>query len=157
MTRERHAIVVFFAVAAVAVLLWKAVQLQIVDNYFLQDQGAARHVRDVTINAHRGMLLDRHGEVLAVSTPVDSVWANPMEFAPSSAELAQLAQLLELNADSLQSNLQRRQQRKFVYLKRGLSPEIGHQIKGMGLDGLYLEREYRRFYQIGRASCRERV
>ncbi|MCG2633562.1 MAG: penicillin-binding protein 2 [Gammaproteobacteria bacterium] len=152
MSGVRHWLVVAMAVTAATILLWRAVQLQIIENYFLQDQGAARHVRDVTINAHRGMLLDRRGEVLAVSTPVDSVWVNPSEFSPNAAELQQLAGLLGLNSAALDRTLDARSQRKFLYLKRGVSPELGAQVKGMGLDGLYLEREYRRYYPAGESA-----
>ncbi len=64
------------ACAAVG-LIWRAVNLQLVNHSFLSGQGDARFTRVVSISAHRGMITDRYGEPLAVSTPVDSVWVNP--------------------------------------------------------------------------------
>ena len=77
---RQYVVLVLFAVAFSA-LIWRAVDLQVFNQDFLQNQGDARHLRVVTLAAHRGMILDRNGEPLAVSTPVDSVWANPQELA----------------------------------------------------------------------------
>jgi len=148
----RHWLLVGMVALTVSVLLWRAVQLQIIENYFLQDQGAARYVREVKMSANRGMLLDRHGEILAVSTPVDSVWANPALFKPERAERVRLATLLEVKPGLISGRLKARQQHDFVYLRRGISPELGQQVKAMGLDGLFLDREYRRFYPAGESA-----
>ena len=79
-----------------AVLAARSAQLQLVDREFLQGQANARHLRVVQVPAHRGMITDRNGEPLAISTPVQSVWVNPGEMSSSSGDLARLAQLLEL-------------------------------------------------------------
>jgi cell division protein FtsI (penicillin-binding protein 3) len=85
------------------VLTWRAVDLQLSDRDFLQDHGEARYLRTVTTEAHRGMITDRHDEPLAISTPVNSVWAKPSELIARRDRWAELAKLLEISQDQLQT------------------------------------------------------
>ncbi|MCP3871372.1 MAG: penicillin-binding protein 2 [Gammaproteobacteria bacterium] len=135
------------------VLVWKAVDQQIFETDFLQREGQRRHLRVVEVSAHRGMITDRLGEPLAISSPVDSVWANPWVLAPERFALAPLAQVLGKKTDDLRQLLARRSNRSFVYLKRRVNPDLAerlnkvlekHEISGVGL-----QREYRRFYPAG--------
>jgi cell division protein FtsI (penicillin-binding protein 3) len=71
-----------FAVCAV-VLEARVLYLQLLDTEFLAEQGDNRHLRTVQVAAHRGPITDRHGEPLAVSTPIDSIWANPEQLRPA--------------------------------------------------------------------------
>ncbi|ALG69349.2 penicillin-binding protein 2 [Beggiatoa leptomitoformis] len=135
------------------VLVCRAIYLQVMDSEFLQDQGDARHIRTVTMTAHRGMLMDRNGEPLAISSPVDSVWVNPSQFKTEQANWDKLATTLNINRKEIDDILTTRMSRGFVYLKRHISPEMTQQVKSLDLSGVYLQREYRRFYPSGEVTA----
>jgi len=131
----------------------RSAQLQLVDHEFLQGQADARHLRVVEVPAHRGMMTDRNGEPLAISTPVQSVWANPKELVAAPADLRGLARLLKLKPEQLQRLLGQRKSREFVYLRRHLSPDLADQVMALGIPGLYLQQEYRRYYPAGEVAA----
>lgn len=117
---------------------------------FLQDQGRARTIRTEEIAAYRGSIVDRNGELLAVSTPVHSLWANPQLLREASAdELRKLAEALEMKPASLAKRLQKYSHKEFMYLRRHLSPEQAGEVRGLDLAGVYSRKEYRRFYPAG--------
>jgi len=134
-------------------LLWRAVDLQHTDKDFLIGQGDARHLRVVAIPAHRGKILDRNGEPLAISTPVDSVWANPRELAAAPQRWPELARLLGLDLKQLERLPAEREEREFVYLKRHLAPQLASKVEQAGVPGVYLQREYRRYYPLGEVAA----
>ncbi|HKK13204.1 MAG TPA: penicillin-binding transpeptidase domain-containing protein [Gammaproteobacteria bacterium] len=134
-------------------LVARAVDLQVVDKAFLQNEGDARHLRVVKVPAHRGMIVDRRGEPLAISTPVDSVWANPQELPTAGPTLAKLAAALHLDGGHLRRLLAQRSSREFVYLKRQLPPGKAHRVMALGIPGVYLQREYRRYYPAGEVTA----
>jgi cell division protein FtsI (penicillin-binding protein 3) len=140
----------FFTLIA-AGLLGRAVFLQVLDKQFLLDQGAERHLRVVEMPAHRGMILDRNGEPLAVSTPVDSIWMNPQEL--SSASVPQLAKVLGARSLDLARLFKVSGDKEFVYLARGLDPYAAQQVMALGLPGVYAQREYRRYYPAGEVTA----
>ncbi len=146
---RRRSLLVLFALAAAA-LVWRAVDRQIFEKDFLQSEGADRYLDTVEMPALRGMITDRHGAVLAVSTPVESVGANPRLLRPDSATLKPLSRLLQMDPEDLRRRLARYGNRHFVYLKRRVAPEQADAIRALvaaeGLQGLQLEREYRRYY-----------
>jgi len=125
---------------------WRAVDLQIIDNEFLQREGRARYLRTVSVPAHRGKIMDRNGVILAVSTPVDSVWVNPKEIDTSTDEWDEVVRLLGLDARRTGKMIDSRRAREFVYLKRHLPPAQALQVKAAAPEGVYLQREYRRYY-----------
>ena len=125
---------------------WRIVDLHVLRHDFLQGQGDARSLRVVAMAAHRGMITDRHGEPLAISTPIDSVWANPQELLLSRERLPELAKVLKTDSDKLQQKLASRRGREFVYLKRHIHPDMAEQVDALGLSGVSLQREYRRYY-----------
>lgn len=141
-------IVIAFALMSV-VLVWRAIDLQLLDDGFLSSQGDARHLRTAQLSAHRGAMLDRHGEPLAVSTPVDSIWANPAELAPALDQLAELASAAGLSKDWLARRLSSNVGREFVYLRRHMPPDDAARVMGLELPGVYTQREYRRYYPAG--------
>lgn len=149
----RQYLVLGLFAAAFGALVWRAVDLQVFNQDFLQNQGDARHLRVVTLAAHRGMILDRNGEPLAVSTPVDSVWANPQELATAREYWSALAKILELDMDQLRRLLEARAEREFVYLKRHIDPAIAEQVRALGAPGVALQREYRRYYPDGEVAA----
>jgi len=132
-----------------AALITRAGYLQLVMKDYLQAQGDARYERVVETKANRGMILDRHGEVLAVSTPVDSVWAHPPTLLYEGHSWAKLAKALKTSESSLRSLLESNQDREFVYLKRHLSPPLANQLVALDIPGVGLLREYRRYYPAG--------
>ena len=118
-------VLAFFCLVAVS-LVGRAVYLQVVDQGFLVGQGEERHLRVMEIPAHRGMILDRNGEPLAVSTPVDSVWMNPQELSAGLGRLPELARALNMPGNALSKLVRDNHDKEFVYLARGLDPyEIG--------------------------------
>jgi len=152
-SRARRLLLGILMLCGFAVLAARSAQLQLVDREFLQGQADARHLRVVQVPAHRGMITDRNGEPLAISTPVQSVWVNPGELVASRNELSQLARLLGLDADSVRRLLGQRQGREFVYLRRHLSPDRAQQVADLEWPGVYLQREYRRYYPAGEVAA----
>lgn len=133
-------------------LMVRAVYLQGIHNDFLQQKGDARYGRVVDINAHRGMITDRHGEPLAVSTPVESIWASPPDVEATSPQVKKLAQILGMNSDEVKKRLFDKT-RDFTYLKRQLPPEQAEQIVKLDMPGVSLRREYRRYYPSGEVTA----
>jgi cell division protein FtsI (penicillin-binding protein 3) len=140
------------ALAAVA-LVWRAVCLQVLDTEFLQSQADARHLRVVSPPAHRGKILDRNGEPLAISTPVESVWVNPQALGGEQQRIPELAKLLSLDFGKVQRLLASRADREFVYLRRHLSPDLASQVAALEIPGVHLQREYRRYYPGGEVAA----
>lgn len=151
-TRRLATVLAVVAVAA-AVLLWRAVDLQVVDRAFLQEQGEARHLRQVSIAAHRGVITDRNGEPLAISTPVDSVWVNPKLFVEARERWTELAELLGISVRTLAATVDERRDREFVYVRRHISPERAERVRERRIQGVFLQREYRRYYPTGEVSA----
>ncbi|QEP43053.1 penicillin-binding protein 2 [Ectothiorhodospiraceae bacterium BW-2] len=134
---------------AAIVLLWRLVNLNTAKSDFLKEQGHARFLRDVEIAANRGTITDRNGEVVAVSTPVESIWVNPQQLQPQDQRhYPALAALLEIDRQRLTDLIARRSDKTFVYLKRHLSPAIAARIVELGIEGLYTQREYHRYYPM---------
>ena len=142
-----------FFILIISLLLWRAIDLQIKNVDFLQSQGNARYLRTLPIVAHRGMLMDRNGKPLAISTPVDSVWINPELFVTARAKWSKLTKLLGLKISNLEKLLANRMQREFVYIKRHLSPSLARQVTALKLPGVFLQREYRRYYPTREVSA----
>ena len=146
-----YAFLLVFLLCSVA-LVARAVNLQIVDTEELQEQGAARYLREVVVPTRRGNILDRNGEPLAVSTPVDSVWVNPKELLQYQEDLEPLAGLLGFEAEEIERRLTQRSKKEFVWLRRRLRPDIAEEIKALEIKGVYLQKEYRRFYPAGEVA-----
>ncbi|MEM7017214.1 MAG: penicillin-binding protein 2 [Pseudomonadota bacterium] len=136
-----------------AMLGGRAIYLQLMHKDFLQTQGDARLIRTVPIPVHRGMLLDRHGEPLAVSTPVSSVWVNPKDFLAAREYWPHLAKALKRSPQSLGKLLEGRERREFVYVERHIPPEQAEQIRTLDIPGVFLQREFRRFYPAGEVTA----
>lgn len=135
-------------------LVWRSIYLQWVNQDFLQNQGDARHLRVMELAANRGVIMDRNNEPLAISTPVDSVWVNPKVFLAnvSKGGMAQLAQLLEMKPAELKQKIGQRADREFVYVKRRVAPELAQRVEQLGLAGVALQREYRRYYPMAEVA-----
>ena len=130
----------------------RAVELQLIDHGFLAKQGDDRSMRVVKIAAHRGAITDRSGEPLAVSTPVDTVWVNPQELNDNIDQLPKLAKALKQDQQLLARRITSNLDREFLYLERHMPPEEAARIKALGIPGVYLLREYRRYYPAGEVA-----
>ena len=153
MYRGRRAFITICMGLAAVTLVWRAVCLQVLDKQFLLSQGEARHLRVVTLPAHRGVIQDRNGEPLAVSTQVESVWINPQELGGEQQRIPELAKLLGLDSAKVKRLLASRADREFVYLKRHVSPALAEQVTALKVPGVYLQREYKRYYPGGEVSA----
>ena len=133
-------------------LTWRAVELQLKDHKFLAGQGNARFTRVAEITATRGTITDRYGEPLAVSTPVDSVWVNPKELALASDQIPRLAKALKREKNDIARRLTSNLEREFIYLGRHMQPAEAQKIRALEIPGVYLMREYRRYYPAGEVA-----
>ena len=138
-------IAVFFGVLATSLVV-RAVHLQVLDTEFLNEQADTRHLRTEKISAHRGTITDRNGEPLAISTPVDSIWVNPRQFAPAVDSIPRLARTLGVDSQMLMRRITRSMDKEFLYLKRHLNPEQAEEVLALELPGISVQREYRRYY-----------
>ncbi len=144
-------IAVFFGLLASS-LIARAVHLQVFNKDFLNHEADARHLRVEKISAHRGTITDRNGEPLAISTPVDSIWANPKELAPAVDDVPQLARVLGVDSQQLIRRITRSMDKEFLYLKRRLSPDKAKEVLALKLPGINVQREYRRYYPAGEVA-----
>ena len=130
----------------------RVLYLQITKKDFLVAEGDNRHLRTVQISANRGPITDRHGEPLAVSTPVDSIWAAPKVLKSSVERLGELAAVLDVESDWLARRITSNLDREFIYLKRHLRPDDAANALSLGLPGVSTLREYRRYYPAGEVT-----
>tara|TARA_B100000676_G_C18070279_1_gene843839 strand:- start:77 stop:1756 length:1680 start_codon:yes stop_codon:yes gene_type:complete len=146
-------LVVAGVLLASAGLAGRVLYLHLVDRDFLQDQGDARTIRMERVNAHRGIISDRHGTPLAISSPVVSLWANPSEIDDPGAVATQLAAGLGLSAELVTRRLVDNRDRAFVYIRRRVPPATAGNILALGLPGIYGEKEYQRYYPAGEVTA----
>lgn len=133
-------------------LLARAVHLQVLDQQFLTEQGDRRFMRVARIPAYRGSVLDRYGEPLAVSSPVDSVWVDPREIGHSPEDIERLARALDRDPQWLAQRVTSNLDREFLYVARHMEPSAAARIKALGIAGTHLQREYRRYYPAGEVT-----
>ena len=134
--------------AGYAALSARAMYLQGWQDEFLKEKGEARINRLITVPAYRGMVTDRRGEPLAISTPVESIWLNPREAEATPQQIASLAALLDLDAASLKKEF-KESDKSFLYLRRLLPPDVANAALALDIKGLYSKPEYRRYYPSG--------
>jgi len=147
----RSRVLFLFLLAGMSGLLVRAVYLQGINNDFLQQKGDARYGRVIEVPAHRGMITDRNGEPLAISTPAETVWASPPDVEASPKQVQQLARIIGMTESDLKERLFNTS-KEFVYLKRQLPPEQAQQVVRLGIPGISLKREYRRYYPAGEVT-----
>lgn len=145
-------VLVFFVIGAFG-LLGRAVYLQVLSVDFLTDEANSRHLRVAEIAAHRGAILDRNGEPLAISTPVDSIWAEPKKLAGAVDRIDELARALDMNVQDLVTRLAGGADKEFLFLKRHVNPDVAKQVMKLDLPGVNTQREYRRFYPAGEVTA----
>lgn len=149
----RYRFMVFVVMAALAVLVGRIVDLHVIDRLFLQGQGDARTLRVETIDAHRGMVTDRNGDPLAISTPVVSLWANPQELPKDDIQRLMLANALDVELDAFNERVARYADREFMYLRRRMTPAAAQPLLDMRIPGVYAQHEYKRYYPSGEVAA----
>lgn len=148
----RRRLLLIVVLLGFATLLGRSIYLQAMHKNFLQEKGDARYSRALTLPAHRGMITDRNGEPLAISTPVESIWASPPDVKATEQQIAKLAGLLDLQPGSISKKLSN-DQREFVYIKRRIPPELAARVMSLGIPGIFMQREYRRYYPAGEVAA----
>ncbi len=155
---RRAAVLAFFCV--LGLLLWgRAFQLQILDAGFYQHQGDVRQIRTLPLAAHRGMLLDRNGEPLAVSSPIDSIWADPQELSKYDDKIDLLGYALEMDPARVRQLVKKgvENKREFIYLRRHVHPRIAKALQSIKdrdqIKGVNIQREYGRYYPSGEITA----
>jgi cell division protein FtsI (penicillin-binding protein 3) len=143
----RQRLVLVVLLGAFVTLIARSLYLQGFNNEFLGDKGRARFERVIDISATRGRITDRHGDVLAVSTPVRSIWAIPEDAQLAPAQSRNLATLLGMDVREINRKLA--SEREFVYVKRQLPPELADRVSALQLPGIHQKNEYRRYYPAG--------
>ncbi|MFZ2855299.1 MAG: penicillin-binding protein 2 [Rhodocyclaceae bacterium] len=133
------------------VLLGRSFYLQILNNDFLQEKGDSRYRRDLEVSASRGRIADRNGDVLAISTPMKSVWAIPADARLTPQQVQQLATLLEADQKELMRKLA--SDKSFVFLQRQIPPDVAERVAALRLPGIGQNKEYRRFYPTGEMTA----
>jgi len=149
----RFFLVIVAILLVAAVLIGRVTLLQLVDRPFLQSQGDARTLRHETIPAHRGMITDRNGEPLAISTPVVTLWANPQELPEDGIQQVVLARELGISLDALQARIERFSEHEFMYLRRHMTPDDAQRVLDLRMPGVYSRPEYKRYYPAGEVAA----
>ncbi|MDR5873941.1 penicillin-binding transpeptidase domain-containing protein [Halomonas sp. CUBES01] len=149
----RFFFVLLMIAIASAILIGRITLLQVIDRPFLQSQGDARTLRNETIPAHRGMITDRNGEPLAISTPVVTLWANPQELPDDAIQRIVLAQALGMSLEAFEARVARYSEHEFMYLRRQMTPEAAQRILDLRTPGVYPQREYKRYYPAGEVAA----
>ena len=149
-TWRYHFVTIVFGILFL-VLAARAVHLQVIDNDYLQSQGDARYLRVQKTPPTRGVISDRNGQPLAISTPVDSIWMHPPTILGQQKDYSykQLGALLGMSRSELLTKAEKRKKREFVYLKRHLSPQLANKILALNVPGINSVREYKRYYPAG--------
>ena len=134
-------------------LVGRAAYVQLINSDFYQRQGEARYLRELPIKTSRGMITDRNGEPVAVSTPVASIWVNPQELLRTPDRIPELATALGLSVDDLSSRLSQKADKEFMYLRRRINPDDAEKVVALKIPGVAAQREFRRFYPQGEAMA----
>lgn len=149
----RLRLVIIVLVPLLLLLVGRLFQLHLVDREFLKHQGDVRTLRVEPIVAHRGMITDRHGEPLAISSPVTTLWANPTQLPQDGPLLNKLAKVLDESPSSFFTRLNRYAEREFMYLKRQVTPDIAEAVMALKIPGVYAQDEYKRYYPAGEVAA----
>lgn len=149
---SRLLIVASFLLLGAAILVWRAFGLHVVDHEYLSRQGEIRNTRVEPLAAHRGVIYDRAGHPLAVSTPMVTLWGNPSELMEHQNDWQRLQDNPIVNTTKLANSVKGRETKKFVYLARRVAPSEAQSVLAQGIPGIYSSTEYRRYYPAGEVT-----
>ena len=145
----RYWVVLSVIASLFAVMAGRALFLQFFNADFLKQRGNAQALRVIDVPAVRGMILDRNGQPLAVSTPVDAVSANPAKLYANPDSWKPLAKTLGVSYSELKAKIKQNRKRHFIYLDRQVLPATAERVMALDIDGVFLRREYKRYYPLG--------
>ena len=148
----RVLLILFSLFLCVMIIVWRLSALHVLEKDFLQVEGDKRTIRNIPLVAHRGLITDRNGEPLAVSTPVQSIWVDPSEMVDAPKDIGALAAVLELNPDVLTNSVSNHASSKFLYVKRRLAPADAKKVLDLNLSHVGVQQEYQRFYPQGEVT-----
>lgn len=148
----RHLLVLASVFLASTLISARLVELHVLDREFLRNQGEERTLRTEPIDANRGVIRDRHGEPLAVSTPVATLWADPSTLLPDAGGVTRLAKLIDRGEGRLRRRLAKNSDRQFLYLRRKVQPSLAERVLNLDIAGVHSRREYRRYYPAGEVA-----
>jgi cell division protein FtsI (penicillin-binding protein 3) len=149
----RFSVVIGLLAVCCLAITWRIVELHVLDDGFLKGEGDKRSVRHTVIPAHRGLISDRNGEPMAVSTPVLTLWANPTQLIGHEARWTELARALGTDPGTFAERLKANASREFIYLRRHMTPQDGEKVIALKVPGVYSIEEYRRFYPTGEVAA----
>jgi len=149
---RRHVVLGLFALAALT-LQARLVWLQLFEGDYLSAEGDQRQEREVEMSAHRGLLLDRRGEPVGVSTPVDSIIVDPQRFPLDRDRIYELALAVDRDGAEVEREITSRMDRRYYRLRRGLAPADAAKVIQLGIQGVWSERKYKRFYPHAEVTC----
>ncbi len=149
----RHGVMLGFMALGALLLLMRLLYMQLYQQDFLEHQGVLRTYRQVPLMAFRGMIADRNGDPLAVSTPVDSIWVDPKQIDWTVPGWDRLFRLLALPRAETIAKIKAHSSRDFYYLKRQVEPSLATRIEALRVPGVYRQREYRRYYPSGEVAA----
>lgn len=149
----RLRLVAIILIPLLLLLVGRMIHLHLLDRAFLKQQGDVRTLRVEPISAHRGMITDRHGEPLAISSPVATLWADPSKLPQDGVLLNALARALNETSQDFFARLNRYADREFVYLKRQVTPDIAEAVRSLKIPGVYILDEYKRYYPAGEVAA----
>lgn len=152
-TRWRLCLVWLLLIAAVTLVAFKVISLHVLQSPFLREQGDARTIRTEPLVAHRGMITDRNGEPLAISSPVKSLWLNPQEIHGRDEDIRRLSAVLGQDEEALLARVEANADREFMYLQRRMPPAAAGEVLAMNLPGVYARQEYQRYYPQGEVAA----
>ncbi len=145
----RHWLVLAVIGSLFAVMAGRALFLQFFNADFLKQRGNAQALKVIDVSAVRGMILDRNGQPLAISTPVDAVSADPSKLYANPKSWKPLAKILGISYSKLKEKIERNRKRRFIYLNRQVLPDTAERAMALDIEGVFLRREYRRYYPLG--------
>jgi len=140
-------------IVALGLVAFKVVSLHVLESPFLREQGDARTIRTEPLVAHRGMITDRNGEPLAISSPVQSLWLNPREIHGLDEDIRRLSNALGQDGAELKTRIEANADRGFMYLQRRMPPAAAEAVLAMELPGVYARQEYQRYYPQGEVAA----
>lgn len=150
---SRDKIILALLILGFAFVVGRAFFVQVIWSDFLSDEGNKRQIRTFEIPAPRGHILDRNGQLLALSTPVASVWVDPKVLARFPEAVSKLARGLALSEQGLLQRIESNADKRFLFVKRSILPDLAEQIEAMALPGVYIKDEYKRYYPAGETSA----
>ncbi|MDX1491224.1 MAG: penicillin-binding protein 2 [Pseudohongiellaceae bacterium] len=146
-------LILFCMSLCVIAVMWKLTTLHVLDQEFLLDQGDARTIRTEPLSAHRGIITDRNGEPLAVSTPVTSIWVDPRQISEEVRDIERLANAIDMDAQRLASNIAANADKSFLFVKRRMAPADAEAVLALDIDGVYSREEFQRYYPQGEIAA----